>query len=51
MKFELPMLSQAIRKFLSLLKLIPMGDGSQFVFHAHRPQGWAPTKKNDHSGA
>jgi hypothetical protein len=23
----------------------PVGDGFQGVFHAHRPQGWAPTKK------
>jgi hypothetical protein len=22
----------------------PVGDGFQGVFHAHRPQGWAPTK-------
>ena len=22
-----------------------MGDGLQGVFHAHRPQGWAPTKR------
>ena len=22
----------------------PVGEGFQGVFHAHRPQGWAPTK-------
>ena len=24
-----------------------MGDGLQGVFHAHRPQGWAPTSYKD----
>ena len=23
----------------------PVGEGFRGVFHAHRPQGWAPTKK------
>jgi hypothetical protein len=24
----------------------PVGDGFQGMFHAHRPQGWAPTKNH-----
>jgi hypothetical protein len=24
----------------------PVGDGFQGMFHAHRPQGWTPTKSH-----
>ena len=33
-----------MRLLLLLWEHTPVGDGLQGVQHAHRPQGWAPTK-------
>jgi hypothetical protein len=48
------MLLLAMRLFLILWEPTPVGDGLQGdavegVFHAHRPRGWAPTKKHAHA--